>query len=215
MTDKKSHPSHEEQQKKKELEQHEVTQVLDFLKHYGKLIGAGLAAATVAILLSRAYATHKATKLAEAEAILINARTPQELSDVVDNYGSTPAAPVALLDLAKMLYNDGNIASAREHYERFLKKYKNNDLSPMAEFGLAYCTEADGNFSAAADEFAAFNEKYSGHFLNASATLAQARCLEEADRIDEARIVLEDFLAANEDSSWAGTAEDALQQLGE
>ena len=37
----------------------------------------------------------------------------------------------------------------------------------------------------------------------------------QAARIDEARIVLEDFLAENAGSSWAGTAESSLKQLNE
>jgi len=39
--------------------------------------------------------------------------------------------------------------------------------------------------------------------------------MQQANRLDEARIVLEDFLAENATSRWAGQAENALQELGE
>lgn len=212
---KHANPQHNEVQKKRELEQHEVKQVLDFLKQYGKLIGAGIIAATVAVLVSRAAATHKAAKIAEAEEMLFAARTPQQLEELVDEYKSTPTAPVALLDLAKTLFNQGEIAQARAQYERFMSDYKNSDLRPIAVFGLAHCTEAEGRFDDAVNEFKAFLADNPDHYLKSPAVLAVARCLEQAGRIDEARITLEDFLAENADSQWAGPAEVSLQQLSE
>lgn len=210
---KDSNPQHDEVQKKHELEQHEVKQVLDFLKRYGKLIGAGIIAAAVAVLASRGIAANKAAKIAEAEQMLLSAQTPQQLAEVVDNYKSTPTAPTALLNLAKTLFNEGETAQAREQYERFIDDYKKSDDLPIAVFGLAYCTEAEGRFDEAADEFKSFLADNPGHFLESPAVLAMARCLEQAGRFDEARIVLEDFLAQNAGSRWAGAAEVSLQQL--
>ena len=63
-------------------------------------------------------------------------------------------------------------------------------------------------------QFAAFIEAQRGHYLQSSATLALARSMEQAGRLDEARIVLEDFLAENADSQWAGQAEASLKELG-
>ncbi len=202
------HPDHE-------LEQHEVTQVLNFIKHYGKLIGIGILAAVVAILVSKGCAHQKAGKLAQAEELLLKARSPQQLEEVVTRYGSTPAAPVALLDLAKTHFNNGDYFLARAQYERFLKEYKKHELSPIAEFGLASCSEADGDFDGAITQFAAFIEVQEGHYLQSPAILALARSMEQANRLDEARIILEDFLAENAASQWAGQAENALEQLGE
>lgn len=198
-----------------ELEQHEVAQVLDFLKHYGKLIGIGILAAAVAILVSKGCAQHKVSKLAQAEELLLKAQSPQQLEEIVTRYGSTPAAPVALLNLAKTHFNNGDFFQARAQYERFLKEYKTHELCPIADFGLASCSEADGDFDGAITQLAAFIEVQEGHYLQPAATLALARSMEQANRLDEARIVLEDFLAENATSQWAGQAENALQQLGE
>jgi len=197
------------------LEQHEVKQVLSFLTHYGKLIGIGLLAATLVILASKGISLQKSSKLAEAEDLLLRAQSPQQLEDVVNRYGSTPAAPVALLDLSKTHFNNGDYFQARAQYERFLQEYKKNELRPVAEFGLASCSEADGDFDGAIAQFTTFIEEHADHFLQSSATLALARSLEQANRLDDARILLEDFLAENATSQWAGQAENALQQLAQ
>jgi TolA-binding protein len=192
-----------------------VTQVLEFLKRYGKLIGAGIAAAAVAVLVSNGLAARKAEKTAEAERMLREAQTHQQLENVVENYQSTPTAPAALLSLAKTLFNDGETAQARAQYERFVKEYKNSDLLPIAEFGLAHCTEAEGDFAAAVNEFKDFLADRPGSYLEAPATLALARCLEQSGQKAEARIALEDFLAQNADPAWSDSVEDALERLGE
>jgi predicted negative regulator of RcsB-dependent stress response len=210
---KNDNPKHEEVQKKRDLEQHEVKQVLEFLQRYGKLIGAGVVAAAVAVLVSRGLAASKAAKIAEAEQMLTAAQTPQQLEELVNDYKSTPTAPVALLSLAKTLFNQGDIAQARTHYERFLDDYKNSALRPIATFGLAHCTEAEGRFSDAVNEFKDFLAANPDHYLESPAVLAVARCQRKAGQADAARITLEDFLAENVDSQWAGLAEASLELL--
>jgi len=211
--DKSHSPQHNELQENQELEQHEVTQVLTFLKHYGKLIGIGLLAAVIAVLVSKGCAHRKTEKAAQAEDLLLRARSPQQLEEVVTRYSSTPAAPVALLNLAKTSFNNGDYFLARTQYERFLKEYKKHELSPLADFGLASCSEADGDFDGAITQFATFIETQKGHYLQSPAVLALARSMEQAGRLDEARIVLEDFLAENAGSQWDGQAKAALEDL--
>lgn len=196
-----------------ELEQHEVKQVLDFIKQYGQMIGIGLLAAAVAVLASKGCSHHKTQKMIEAEELLLQAQVPQQLETIVEDYKSTPAAPVALLDLAKTHFNNGDTFQARAQYERFLKEFKTHEMAPVAEFGLACCTEADGDFNGAAERFAALVQEQNGHYLQPIAILGLARSLEQANRPDEARIVLADFIAENATSPWASQAENALQQL--
>ncbi|MEI8206308.1 MAG: tetratricopeptide repeat protein [Kiritimatiellales bacterium] len=215
MMDNETAPQHDDLQKKQELEKHEVTEVVGFLKRYGKLIGTGVLAATLTVLASKGLASHKASRLVKAEQALMSAKTPQQLEEVVTQYGSTPSAPVALLDMAKTLFNIGDYAQARAQYERFLKKYSTNAMRPTAELGLIYCTEADGDFNGAAAQFADFAKKHSSSYLHPTAILSVARCMEQAGRKDDARVVLEDFLTQNAGTAWAGTAETALKQLNE
>lgn len=214
MKDTEHSPKHDEIKKQRELEQHEVKQVLNFLTRYGKLIAAGAIAAIVVVLVSRGMAANKATKIAKAEQMLISAQTPQQLEDLVNDYHSTPTAPVALLKMAKTLFNQGETAQARAQYERFLDDYKNSDQRPLAMFGLAHCTEAEGRYDDAVNELKTFLEESPEHYLKSPAVLALARCQEEAGHIDAARITLEDFLAENAGSQWSGPAEISLQQLG-
>jgi len=214
MTDQPHTPQHHDIQNKQKLQQHEVQEVLLFLKRYGKLIGAGVATATLTVLVSHGVVLHKASRIAEAEQRLMEAQTPQQLEEVIKKYGSTPSAPVALLNLAKTVYHQGDSVQARAHYAAFLKKYGKHEMRPAAEIGLAYCTEADGDFVKAAAEFTSFVNRYDGHYLQPVALLGIARCLEQSGQLDEARIILEDFLAENAGTVWAGTAETALRELG-
>lgn len=207
-------PEHGQIEQDHELEQHEVAEVLGFLKRYGKLFGAGLVTAAVVALGSIAYRHYQTARTAAAEQTLLTAQTPQHMEEIVARYHSTLVAPVALLNLAKMQFNGGETAQARAQYERFLKEYKKNEMRPVAELGLAYCTEADGDFDAAVKQFSAFVKAHEGSYLQPTAMLSIARCMEQAGRLDEARIVLEDFLAENADTPWARPAEAALQQLG-
>jgi len=208
-------PKHDNLQAAHELEQHEVKQVLNFLKHYGKLIGIGLLVAVVTILASRGFARQKTEKLAQAEELLASALSPQQLEEVVDRYGSTPAAPVALLNLAKNYFNEGDFFQARAQYDRFLKDYKKHELRPVAEFGLASCSEADGDFDGAMALFSAFIEAHDTDYLQPLATIGLARSMEQAGHPDDARIALEDFLTENPDSRWIGQAKNRLEQLGQ
>lgn len=205
---------HGDLQKQQELEQHEVQEVLGFLRRYGSLIGAGVAAAALVALGSMGFRHYQAGRTAAAEQALMAARTPEELAEIVTRYGSTPAAPAALLNLAKTEFNNGETAQARAHYEQFLQDFRKNDMKPVAELGLAYCSEAEGDFNGAAKAFLAFAEAHAGHWLHPSSVRGAARCLKQANRSDEARILLEDFLTYNPGSRWTGAVEDDLQQLG-
>lgn len=215
MMDDKHTPQHDNLQHKQTLKEHEVKEVLGFLKRYGQLIGTGVLAAALTVIGSKVYAHHKAARITQAEEMLMKAQTPQQLEEVVNKYSSTPTAPVALLDLAKTYFNNGATAQARIQYEHFLKKFNSHEMRPVAELGLAYCTEADGDFPDASAQFAAFAEKHSTSYLRPLAVLSISRCMEQAGQISEARIVLEDFLAENSNPSWTDAAEIALKRLGE
>lgn len=205
-------PSHDHLQKQHELEQHEVSEVLGFLKRYGRLIGAGIAAAVIVALGSTAVRNYRTARIADAEQALMNAQSDAELEEIITRYRSTPVAPVALLNLARIRFNNGDTAAARAQYERFLGEFKTHEMAAVARLGMAHCTEADGDFSAAAAAFSDFAKAHSGHWLYPSAVLGQSRCLKQAGRTDEARIVLEDFLADYAGTRWAAAAQGALQQ---
>ncbi|MFA5688667.1 MAG: tetratricopeptide repeat protein [Kiritimatiellales bacterium] len=203
----------QQQERHKELEQHEVKEALKFLKRYGTLIGAGITAAAVIVLITHSCSMRSVARQLQAEQMLQAAQTPEQMAEVAEKYKSLPIGETALLDLAKTLYNNGDYAGARARYNKFLNRYKKSEQHAVAELGLVYCTEADGDFAAAAEEFNAFAVKYANHNLYPVAVLSIARNYEQAGNIDEARIVLEDFLTDNPRSVWIRSAEDALTIL--
>jgi len=207
-------PDHEQIERHRELEQHEVTEVLKFLKKYGTLVGIGVLAAVAAALFTTGRAHVKANREAKAQLLLTTAASPAQLEEIVSNYKSTGIAPVVLLDLAKTYYNNGETPQARASYTDFLKKYKNHELVPVAKLGLAYCTEADGDFEAADEAFTAFAKANTEHYLHPVAVLSRSRCLEQAGHLEEARFVLEEFIAANPTGPWTEPAQAALGYLG-
>lgn len=213
MTHHEHAPQHEDVKKKRELEAAEVKEVLDFLKRYSKPVGTGLCAVLIAILAVNGYTLYKTSQRAKAEQLLLDAETSQQFEAVITKYSSTPSAPSALLALARQFFTSGEPAQARAQYERFLKKYKHHDMVPAAELGLAYCTEAEGDFSDAAQQFDEFSKKYATSYLRPQAILSAARCLKQAGKTEEARVILEDFLAASIGTQRANDAEIALQNL--
>lgn len=206
-------PEHNTLVKKHELETNEVLEVLGFMKRYGKMIGAGLIAAAIMAILSSGYSHYKAKQQTKAGKLFTEAKSAQQLEEIVTKYGATPSAPVALLKLAKDHFNDGEVAQAREQYNRFLKKYSQSELRPIAEMGLAYCQEADGDFNGAAEQFSALNAKYKTSYLHPQLVLNIARCKKLAGSVDDARVMLEDFLISAKGTRWTESAETALQEL--
>ncbi len=200
-------------QKQQELKQHEVDEVFNFLKRYGKWVGIGALIVVITVVGSRRVAQHNALKRTEAEQMLSAATSPQQLEEILKKYESTDIAPVALLDLAKTIFNSGDYSQARTYYEQFLKEYRKHELLSIAELGLAYCTEADGHFDEATEQFKLFITHHEDSYLQPDAVLSVARCLKQAGRTNEARIVLEDFLTENTTAFWNRLAETELQRI--
>lgn len=200
--------------KQEDLEQHEVKEVLRFLQRYGKLIGIAAAAAVLGLGIGHWRDHRTQTRQADAEALLRVAETPEDLLEVATRYKSTPAGPVALLDLAKTLFNQGEIADARAYYEQFLSSHRRHELRPVAELGLAHCTEAEGDPVHAATQFRQISEHLGeAHHLYPIAILGLSRTLKQAGQVAEARNVLTAFLGEFDQSVWRNAAETALMQL--
>jgi len=174
------------------------------------MAAAILVLAFAAVMLFR----HRmAVRKETASQLFARARTLQELDDIVIKYGSTPTGPAALLSLAKANYNAGNPDVALNKYIEFETRYPKNEMLPVAILGKAHCVEARGDAATALSEFSAFVESHPGHFLTPQAVLGKARCLNALGRGDEARVVYEDFFAADPDSDWASVAQEALERM--
>ncbi|MDP7024144.1 MAG: tetratricopeptide repeat protein [Kiritimatiellia bacterium] len=192
----------------------ELEMVKAFWRERGTHITIVAAVIAVAVFGCNMVRSHKRRSITDASAQLAAARSIQDLEAIVADYGSTPSAPLALLQLAKTSYDMGNFSGAMMHYEGFADKYADHELASVAEVGLIHCREARGELQAAASEFKAFAEANPADFLAPTAQLGQARCLEQLGQFDDARIIYENMVAdLSDDSMWGDRAAEQLETL--
>lgn len=159
------------------------------------------------------YRSHKTNDEAIANRMLGEARNVQALTAIRTQYPGTPAAPLALLQIAKAQFDSGDYLTANTSYSEFLSDNAKHPLAPIAEMGKIHCTEAMGQTAEAMAAFKAFGEKNPDSFLAPLAALGRARCLQQLGRLDESRAAYEDFLAAHPKTPWKGEIEDALKNI--
>lgn len=188
----------------------ELEQVKAFWRDHGTHITIAAAIVAVVVVGTNMYRSHRQGAIADASAQLAAARTVQDLEAVVANYGATPSAPLALLQLAKANYDMGHYNGAMTHYETLINDYGDHALARIATLGRLHCREAQGELQAAAAGFKTFADANPDHFLTPTARLGQARCLEQMGRFDEARVVFENVIATHGDSIWSDRAADML-----
>jgi predicted negative regulator of RcsB-dependent stress response len=101
----------------------ELEALKDAVKTHGLRVAIGAAVAVAIVLGVRTYHARRAGKAADASAMLMSARTVQDLEALVEQHGRTPSAPLALLKLAKGYYDMGNYDQAFNRYADFLDRY--------------------------------------------------------------------------------------------
>src|ERR1035437_5386000 len=103
----------------REAESQEVQDVKSLLRTHGIPVAIGVCI-VIAVFLALAYRRTSAEKRTrDASNMLASAKTVQDLSVVADQYSSTPAAPLALLKLAKSYFDSGNYNMAIAKYNDF------------------------------------------------------------------------------------------------
>jgi outer membrane protein assembly factor BamD (BamD/ComL family) len=175
------------------------------------IITIGVAA--VVVLAVFLYRTNKAGNEEKASRMLGEARNAQALQAIMNQYPSSSAARMALLQMAKAQFDNGDYISSQASYKDFLSKFPSHPMSGIAELGLIHCTEASGQTEKALDEYTRFASTKATHFLAPTAIFGKARCLQALKRYDKARATYDDFLAANPKSDWKNDIEEALKQL--
>lgn len=188
----------------------EVEKLKGFLKDYGQTIVIGVGIALALVLGWAAYRNHKQSASLRASQMLMSARAPDELQQIINQYPDAPVAPLAQLTLAARYFDAGQYDMARFVYSQFEQKNPEHPLVQVATLGRAQCLEAEGQLDQAVTAFASFAAANTNHFLTALAVLGKARCLMQMGKFDEARVEYEDFIAANPASSWTALAESAL-----
>lgn len=192
------------------LEQHEVPEVLKFLKENGVAIVVGAAIAVAAFIGFSVWKNSKVAQRDTASSLLASAQTPPQFQEIINNYADTPAAPMAYLSLAAAYHDQGQYDQARHTYIQFQTTYPEHGMLPVAELGVAQSYEGAGSLQDALTGYNSFLSQHPDHFMAPSATFGKARVLELLGNYDEARAVYEDFIAENPDSRWAIRAETGL-----
>lgn len=188
----------------------EVEKLKGFLKDYGQTAVIGVGIALALVLGWGAYRNHKQSASLRASQMLMSARAPDELQQIINQYPDAPVAPLAQLTLAARYFDAGQYDMARFVYSQFEQKNPQHPLAQVATLGRAQCLEAEGQLDQAVAAFASFVAANRNHFLAPLAVLGKARSLMQMGRLDEARVEYEDFIAANPASSWTALAESAL-----
>ena len=76
--------------------------------------------------------------------MLMSASNLTTLQDIVKQYPTTPAAPIALLLLARSHFDSGNYALADGAYSDFQMRYPEHFMVVSAQLGRFHCMEAMG-----------------------------------------------------------------------
>ena len=215
MTDDKHEhsPQHDELLEAQELKQHEVTEVLNFLKKYAKITGAVILFILAFVLIDSYFKSRRYSKESTADQGLLKAQTAEQFKAVADNYASTPAGPVAMMGLGKEYFNAANYDAAEKLFNDFLKKHPKHEMAPLAELNLIACKEARGHLGDAHLLYSDFATKYKTTYIAPLAIMGKARCLEALGKLAEAQSAYEDIIMFYPDGSWGNIAQANLRAL--
>ena len=208
MSSEKQHsPQHEELLKKQSLEQQEVKEVMNFITKYAKPTAIVVIAVCAFFLVNRYFKSSRLQKEMKADAALLQASSAYDYQAILDDYGSTPSASLALMGLARQTFNAGQYAEADALYGKFINKYSKHEMAVQAEFNQITCREAQGQIGDAHLLYGEFVKKHKDSYLAPLAMIAQARCLESLSLLADAKQVYEDLVFSYPGSSWAQMAE--------
>ncbi len=208
MSSEKQHsPQHEELLKKQSLEQQEVKEVLNFITKYAKPTAIFVIAVCAFFLVNRFFKSSRLQKEIKADSALLQASSASDYQAILDDYGSTPSAPLALMGVARQTFHAGQYAGADALYGKFVKKYGNHEMAVQAEFNQITCREAQGQIGDAHLLYGEFVKKHKDSYLAPLAMISQARCLESLSLLADAKQVYEDLVFSYPGSSWAQMAE--------
>ncbi len=214
MSNEKQHsPQHDALLKKKALEQNEVGEVLVVIKKYGVPVLVAVIVCCGIIMAKNLYTRSKLNKELNASTAMAIARTAEDFGKIVEKYGSTTSAPLAMMSQARTQFADGNFAAAQETYEAFLKKYPENEMVLQAKLNVITCREEKGELSEAHLLYSDFVLNNKDSYLAPVAMMGQARCLAELGLVDDARRAYEDLIMSYPGSAWASAADTRIKVI--
>jgi len=199
--------------------QDDLLQLIQFLRVNGLPILLGVVIAVGAVTIVNMY-RRRARLLADSASVMLGKAMQQQetaarikqLNEVMAQYPTTTAAPLALMGVAKAHFDNGKIDIAINKYIEFQSKYPEHPHAVGAELGRLHCLEAMRSTETALQGFEAFLGKYADHYLTPQAGLGKARCLMALGRTNEARVVCEDLVVARPETTWSIKAERLIEE---
>lgn len=192
------------------LQHEELQPLLTFLQRWGRPVLYAVLLAMIGMLIVSHVQNKRQDAAAQAARRLADAQSVQELEAVLEEYKDSPAAPLAILRMAKLHYDHEAYDLAHEQYKRFLETHGSHMMAPLAELGRLHTLEGKNQIEHALQGYRSFTQQHPGHYLTAQAVMGHARCLELLDRDEEARAVVQTFLDEHSDNAWADLAEDFI-----
>jgi TolA-binding protein len=191
----------------------ELAPIVEFVQKHGSTLLTVLAVVLAVIAGVILYRNHAENKRREAMEAVFTAPRVDDLEAILSRHGGSPAAPLALLKLAKAYFRAGNYDAALSRYAEFQTRYPDHEFADIAELGRIRCLAEQSQPETALAAFTTFIEKNPDHYLAAPAVMGKAECLERLQRNQEARTVYEDFVQANTNSAWGALAEERLERI--
>ena len=105
------------------FELHEAPELVEFFRRNGMSILISAALAISVFLGVSAYKNYHESARQKASAALFSSQSAEDLQKLIGDYGSTPAAPLAVLSLAQQHFDEGQYDMARHEYSDFQTRY--------------------------------------------------------------------------------------------
>ncbi len=190
-----------------------VATTATFMQRYQVAFIALSVILVLAVVVFAAVFYHAASRVEKGESDLSQARSKEDLRAVFDQFPNTPSGALALIQLAAVLYDEGEFDQAEETYQLFISKYPEHPLAAFAQMGVAYCLESKGKLEEAVAGYGLIESRYPASSLVPEAGVNRGRCLAGLGRNNEAlesyRSVIERF----PQSMFAGLAREELVSL--
>ena len=120
-------------------------------------------------------------------------KTEELFNEVIDNYGSSKSALLALPELAYTKFKQKQYDEAISNYQAFLNKASDEPYKSLARIGLAACYEEKGEFDKAIETLE-YIRIGPDDFFKEHALLSLARAYRLTDQEEESNKILKEFI---------------------
>jgi len=140
---------------------------------------------------------------ARAYSLASLSQSVEDLEAVAAAYPDQPEAPLALLQVGALQFNDGDYETAKRTYQSFIDLFRAHPLAENAAWGLLLSEESLGNLDFALEGYLKYDAE---DLLYPEALLGRARIHEKQDRWEEAKKVYATIQSELPDTVWAQQA---------